>query len=150
MRKLARKKSFRENMMRNLATSLLLFEKVDTTNAKAKDLKKVIEKIITKAKKGNINNTRYVYSQLFDKNASKKLLEEIVPRYEKRKSGFVTLSRLGRRIGDNSNITRIELIEKKVFVDDKKIRLKEKQAIKKIKSDNIKSIIEKKDEKKSQ
>lgn len=134
MRKLSRKKSFRESMMRNLATSLLLYEKVDTTDAKAKDLKKVIERIIIKAKKGNLTNTRHVYGQLFDKNASKKLLEEIVPRYKKRNSGFVTLSRIGRRIGDNSNITRVELIEKKVFVDGKKVSIDSKIKIKKNKA----------------
>ena len=148
MRKLGRKKSFRESMMRNLATSLLLYEKVDTTDAKAKDLKKVIENIIIKAKKGNITNVRYIYSQLFDKNASKKLLEEIVPRYKKRNSGFVTLSRLGKRIGDNSNITRVELIEKKVFIDDKKISDNVKSKVKDNKTIKEKSVTEKKDEKK--
>lgn len=148
MRKLGRKKSFRENMMRNLATSLLLYEKVDTTDAKAKDLKKVIERIIIKAKKGNDNDKRFIYSQLFDKNASKKLLEEIVPRYEKRKSGFVILSRLGRRVGDNSSITRVELIEKKVFITDKKISTNAEKKIKNNQVKKEKSIIEKKDEKK--
>jgi large subunit ribosomal protein L17 len=148
MRKLGRKKSFRESMMRNLATSLLLYEKVDTTEAKAKDLKKVIENIIIKAKKGNLTNTRYIYSHLYDKNASKKLLEEIVPRYKERNSGFVTLSRLGKRIGDNSNITRVELIEKKVFVADKKISNKTESIVRSDKTVKEKSIIEKKDEKK--
>ena len=148
MRKLGRKKSYRESMMRNLATSLLLYEKIDTTDAKAKDLKKVIEKIIIKAKKGNISNKRYIYSQLFDKNASKKLLEEIVPRYKERNSGFVTLVRLGRRIGDNSAITRVELIDKKVFIDDKKIIAKNEKRAKIAVRPSIKKPITKKDEKK--
>ena len=119
MRKLGRKKSFRESMIRNLTTSLLLYEKVDTTSAKAKELRVSAEKIISKAKKGNLNDIRYIYSYLYDKNASRKLLEEIVPRYKKRNSGFVSLFRIGRRNGDDASITRVELIENKVFIDNK-------------------------------
>lgn len=138
MRKLGRKKSNRQSLIRNLVTSLLLYEKVDTTEAKAKELKREVELIIVKAKKNNLNSKRRIYGQLFDQNASKKLTAELVTRYSKRSSGFTTMSRIGTRLGDNSQKVRIELIDKKVFVNEKKTDQKENE-IKVVKDKNLKS-----------
>ena len=119
MRKLGRKKAHRESTLRNLATSLLLYEKIDTTEAKAKELKRQIELIIARAKRENPGLKRSIYSHLYDNNASKKLYTELIPRYKERSSGFVSMSRLQNRLGDNSSMIRVELVDKKVFVEKK-------------------------------
>lgn len=118
MRKLARKKSHRSSVLRNLVTSLILYEKVDTTEAKGKELKRFAEKIISRGKSGDISAKRKIYGTLFDKNASAKLFSELILRYKDKTSGYITICRTGNRLGDNAPTVRVELIDKKVFVDN--------------------------------
>lgn len=129
MRKLGRKKSNREHMIRNLATSLILFETIDTTLAKAKDVKTYTEKLISSCKKQEgLNAIRKANTVFFDKNATKKLIDELLPRYKDRQSGFITSFKIKNRTGDNSSMMRLELMDKKVFVDksdEKKVVAKE-------------------------
>lgn len=120
MRKLGRKSDDRNHLVRNLATSLLLFEKIETTEAKAKTVKGFVERVISRAKKGDLSATRYLYSVLFDRNAVKKVVNELVKRYEKRNSGFTKSLRLENRKGDNAPMIRLELMDKLVFVEDEK------------------------------
>lgn len=117
LRNFSRKKASREHMLRNLATSLVLYEKVDTTLAKVKELKPFIDKILAGAKKNDFNTIRSLNKVFFDKNAVKKIVEELVPRYEKRNSGFTRTFHLKNRVGDNSEMMRIELIDKIKFVE---------------------------------
>jgi len=120
MRKLGRKKSNREHMIRNLATSLILFETIDTTVAKAKDTKIFTEKLISACKKQEgLNAIRKANTIFFDKNAAKKVIDELIPRYANRQSGFITSFKIKNRAGDNSEMMRLELMDKKVFVDKK-------------------------------
>lgn len=116
IRILGRKKSNRLSLMRNLATSLFLYESIKTTEAKAKELRSVIDKMIIKAKPADLNATRYLTSRLFDKNAVKKVIREIVPRYKNRNSGFTKIIKLENRLGDRAPLVLIELVDKKVFV----------------------------------
>lgn len=116
MRKLGRKKSNREHTIRNLATSLVLYETIDTTMAKAKDVKSYLEKVIARNKDASLQSRRQAISALFDKNASKKIIEELAPRYENRSSGFIRSYKLKNRLGDNALMMRLELVDKKVFV----------------------------------
>lgn len=117
--KLGRKKAFRQIMLRNLATSLVLYESIETTEGKAKLVRSKIDTLLKKALKEGISSKRLIYSFLLDKNAAKKLFSELVPRYEKRTSGLVNIIRLGSRLGDNANIVRLELADKKKFVESK-------------------------------
>lgn len=105
-------------MLRNLATSLVLYEKVDTTEMKAKELKSYIDHLIASSKKGDLNAIRNMNKVFFDRNATKKMIEVIIPRYANRNSGFTRSYKLQNRLGDNSAMMRLELVDKKTFVPE--------------------------------
>lgn len=120
-RKLGRKKSNREHLIKNLATSLVLFEYIETTAAKAKEVKSYLEKIIARGKGSDLSTRRRVLATFFDKNAAVKLIDELAPRYESRDSGFIKSFHLKNRLGDNASMMRLELVDKKVFIDKKAV-----------------------------
>jgi large subunit ribosomal protein L17 len=97
-------------MMANLVASLIAAEGIVTTEAKAKALRPVAEKIITKAKKGGLHNHRNVVAFLRDREMASKLIDEIGPRYEDRQGGYTRIIKLGPRQGDNAPMARIELV----------------------------------------
>lgn len=97
-------------IMANLAASLFAAESIVTTEAKAKALRPVAEKLITKAKHGGLHNHRLVMSFLRDKDMAHKLFEEIGPRYEGRSGGYTRVLKLGTRHGDNADMAVIELV----------------------------------------
>lgn len=115
-----RKIAHRRSMLRNLTTSLVLYEKIDTTLQKAKETRSIFESIISDAKPADLKSYKKISSYLFDINASKKVRDELVPRYKDRDSGFVRLYHLPNRLGDNAQMVRLELIDRKVFVSEKK------------------------------
>src|ERR1700730_113239 len=97
-------------MMANLAASLIAAEAIVTTEAKAKALRPIAEKLITKAKKGGVHNHRLVVAYMRDKDMAHKLFEEIGPRYSDRPGGYTRILKLGPRHGDNAPMARIELL----------------------------------------
>ena len=97
-------------MMANLVASLIAAEAITTTEAKAKALRPVAEKIITKAKKGGLHNHRQVVSFLRDREMATKLFDEIGPRYQDRAGGYTRVIKIGPRHGDNAPMARIELV----------------------------------------
>ena len=97
-------------MMANLVASLIAAESLVTTEAKAKALRPIAEKVVTKAKKGGVHNQRQVVSFLRDKDMAHKLFEEIGPRYADRNGGYTRILKLGPRHGDNAPMARIELV----------------------------------------
>ncbi|MGH9247755.1 MAG: 50S ribosomal protein L17 [Acidimicrobiales bacterium] len=103
-------------MMANLAASLIAAEGIVTTEAKAKVLRPVAEKMITKAKKANddpdvrLHNLRQVQAFLGDREMTAKLFDEIGPRYADRNGGYTRILKLGPRQGDNAPMARIELV----------------------------------------
>jgi large subunit ribosomal protein L17 len=97
-------------MMANLAASLFAAEGIVTTEAKAKALRPVAEKLITKARKGGVHNQRQVVSFLRDPEMASKLFSEIGPRYADRPGGYTRILKLGTRQGDNAAMARIELV----------------------------------------
>ena len=97
-------------MMANLVASLIAAEGITTTEAKAKALRPVAEKMITKAKKGGLHNHRQVVAFLNDKEIAAKLFEEVGPRYAERNGGYTRVLKLGPRQGDNAPMARIELV----------------------------------------
>jgi len=111
MRALSRKKANRTSTMRNLATSLILYERIQTTTAKAKETKQVVEKLINAARPGNLTARRRLMAYLFDENATKKVLEDILPRYKNIPFGFIKTYKLGRRLGDGAEMMVLELVK---------------------------------------
>lgn len=105
-----RPKNQRRSLLNSLAGSIFLKERITTTEAKAKELKRFAEKCITKAKKGDLSSRRSLSRYLPDKIV-KKLIEEIAPRYKTRDGGYTRIIRLGQRKTDGAKITIIELVK---------------------------------------
>jgi len=105
-----RKKEPREMMMKNLASSVLIYEKVTTTEAKAKAVKILVEKAITISKKGDLTSRRKLIELLPQKMAVKKCMEVLGGRYKDRKGGYTRVVKLNPRQGDNAKIAIIELV----------------------------------------
>ncbi len=102
--------SHQKPMMGNLVASLIAAEAIVTTEAKAKALRPVAEKMITKAKKGGLHNHRQVVAFIRDTEMAAKLFDEIGPRYADRPGGYTRILKLGPRHGDNAPMARIELV----------------------------------------
>ena len=113
MRKFGRKKQNREMMLRNLATSLIIFEHVKTTEAKAKETKTLIDTIINIGKKNTLESHRRLIGLLTHKNAVKKIKQDLITRYNDRQSGYVKSYHLAPRLGDGSKMMLLQLIAKK-------------------------------------
>ena len=99
-----------KSMMANLVASLILTEGIMTTEAKAKALRPIVEKMITKARKGGLHNHRQVVSFIRDREVAAKLFDEIGPRYIDRHGGYTRILKVGPRTGDNAPMARIELV----------------------------------------
>ena len=97
-------------MMGNLVASMIAAESIVTTEAKAKALRPVLEKCITKAKRGGVHQQRQVVAFIRDKDMASKLFAEIGPRYAERPGGYTRILKLGNRQGDNAPMARIELV----------------------------------------
>jgi len=107
---LDREKSPRELMLRNLASSLIIYEKVKTTKAKAQAVKPVVEKMITSAKAGDLTARRGLIKVLLQKNAIKKAMDVLVDRYRDRQGGYTRIVKLNNRSGDGAQVVQIELV----------------------------------------
>lgn len=107
---LDRKKGPREALLRNLATSVILYEKVTTTKAKAKAVRPKVERLITIGKKGDIAARREIGKTLYGENAVKKVIEVLAPKYKTRNGGYLRVTALGARQGDGAEIVQIELV----------------------------------------
>ena len=109
-RKLSRKRNQRKALLRILARALFLREKIKTTEAKAKELRSFAEKMVTRAKKGDLNSLR-ILAKYFSKDLVKKLIVEIGPRYKERKGGYTRIIKLGPRRPDDAKMAIIELVK---------------------------------------
>ena len=97
-------------MMANLVSSLIAAESIETTEAKAKAMRPVAEKMITKAKKGGLHNHRQIIAYLDDREIADKLMEDVGPRYVDRPGGYTRILKVSPRTGDNAPMARIELV----------------------------------------
>lgn len=97
-------------LMANLVSSLVAAEAIVTTEAKAKALRPIAEKIITKARKGGLHNHRQILAYLGDQEIAAKLMDDVGPRYASRPGGYTRVLKLGPRHGDNAPMARIELV----------------------------------------
>lgn len=109
-RKLGRPSAHRKSMLRNLVTDLFREERISTTNMRAKEAKRVAEKMITLAKRGDLAARRQVLSYVYDESVVTKLFEEIAPRYAERNGGYTRILKLGPRRGDNAEVVFLELV----------------------------------------
>ncbi len=117
VKKLSRTKPHREAMLRNMATSLIQHRAIETTEAKAKELRRVVDRIVSTAKKDTLSARRQVAKTIQNKEAFKKLFNEIVPQFDKRDSGFTRILKVGLRRGDSAAISRVELLIEKPKAD---------------------------------
>lgn len=113
-RRLGRTTSHREAMFRNLVTSFLSHEKITTTDAKAKEIRSVAEKMITLGKRGDLHSLRQAASYIREKSIVTKLFSTIAPRYKDRPGGYTRIVKLGIRQGDAAPISLIELVEEEM------------------------------------
>lgn len=113
-RRLGRTTSHREAMFRNMVTSLLNHEKITTTDAKAKEIRSVAEKMITLGKRGDLHSMRLAAAYIREKSVVTKLFTTIAPRYKERLGGYTRIIKLGIRQGDTAPISLIELVEEEM------------------------------------
>lgn len=111
-RKLNRNSSHRKAMFRNMAASLVEHESIKTTVPKAKELRRVIEPMVTNAKQDNVAKRRQAFDRLRDKAAVGKLFTEIGPRFANRPGGYTRILKCGMRPGDNAPMAIIEFVER--------------------------------------
>ena len=116
-RKLGRTSSHRKAMFRNMAASLLLHETIKTTLPKAKELRRVVEPLITLAKKDDISNRRLAFSRLRDKVIVGKLFNDLGPHFKGRPGGYLRILKIGQRSGDSAPMAIVQLIDRQ-FSDD--------------------------------
>src|SRR5690349_5032023 len=111
-RQLSRNSSHRAALMRNMASALLRYETIRTTLPKAKELRRVVEPLITLAKIDSVANRRLAFARLRDKVAVGKLFVELGPRYRERKGGYTRILKCGFRVGDNAPMAYVELVDR--------------------------------------
>lgn len=112
MRKLNRTTSHRLAMFRNMSNSLLLHERIKTTLPKAKELRRIVEPLITLGKEPTLANKRLAFNRLRDRDMVVKLFGELGPRYKARSGGYTRILKFGFRVGDNAPMAIMELVDR--------------------------------------
>ena len=112
LRKLNRTSEHRAAMLRNMCVSLLQHEAIKTTVPKAKELRRVVEPLITLAKVSSVANRRLAFNRLRDRDMVTKLFNELGPRYNARPGGYTRILKMGFRIGDNAPMAFVELVDR--------------------------------------
>ena len=131
-RKLNRTSEHRKALFQNMLNSLIKYEQITTTLPKAKELKPLIDKVITIGKKNNLSNKKRLFSKLQDKSSVVKVFEVLSSRYEKRQGGYSRVLKAGFRYGDDAPMAIIELVDRNVEAKKidkpKKVETKDKEA----------------------
>ena len=110
-RSLSRDTGHRKALFRNLVTELLAYEKIKTTEAKAKEIRGIAEKMITLGKNGGLDARRRLLAFINDKKVVDKVFGDLAQRYAERPGGYTRITRLGRRLGDRASMVQLELVE---------------------------------------
>tara|TARA_B100000686_G_scaffold313153_1_gene358254 strand:- start:12 stop:386 length:375 start_codon:yes stop_codon:yes gene_type:complete len=113
-KKLGRRTDHREAMVNNLVSELFKRERITTTEAKAREVRGAAEKMITKGRRGSLNDRRLVAAKLSDDSVVKKLFNEIGPRFANREGGYTRLLKLMQRKGDSASMALLEIVEEEV------------------------------------
>ena len=109
---LSRKSSQRKALMRSMVTSLLKYERIETTKAKALEVRKMAEKLITRSKVDSVHNRRVAARYIYDEAVVNKLFKEIGPLFAERNGGYTRILKTGNRLGDAAEMVILELVEK--------------------------------------
>ncbi len=112
LRKLNRTSEHRLAMLRNMMNSLIAHEAIKTTLPKAKELRRVVEPMITLAKEATLSNRRLAFDRLRDRDSVTKLFEQLGPRYKARPGGYTRILKMGFRVGDNAPMALVELVDR--------------------------------------
>ena len=112
LRKLNRTSEHRQAMLRNMCVSLLQHEAIKTTLPKAKELRRVVEPLITLAKEPTVANRRLAFARLRDRDIVSKLFNELGPRFKARPGGYTRILKMGFRVGDNAPMAFVELVDR--------------------------------------
>jgi large subunit ribosomal protein L17 len=111
--RLGRRSAHRKALLKALAKSLFTYERVETTLAKAKEAKRLAEKLITRARTDSVHNRRIASRSITDQRIINKLFTDIAPRYTQRPGGYTRILKLGKRFGDASEMAILELLDRK-------------------------------------
>ena len=109
-RKLGRNTGHRKAMLRNLVTSLFRDDRIETTEARAKEVKKIAEKLITIAKRGDLSARRRCFEYIYEEDVVRKLFNDIAPRHSERQGGYTRIIKTGFRRGDAAQMAVLELL----------------------------------------
>lgn len=118
--KLGRTSAHRKALFRNLVTSLMLYEKIETTLAKAKELRRIADRMVTLGKRGTLSTRRRAAEYIKDKDVLKKIFDVIAKRYAERRGGYTRIYRVGFRKGDAAKLAVIELVDRDVSAEPKR------------------------------
>jgi large subunit ribosomal protein L17 len=110
-RKLARSSGYRRALHRNLVTDLLDYEKITTTEAKARQVRGLAEKMVTLGKEGSLHSRRQALAFIFSKKVTDKVFDELATRYAERSGGYTRMTKLGPRQGDGAEMVQLELVK---------------------------------------
>jgi large subunit ribosomal protein L17 len=110
-RKLARSSGYRKALHRNLVTDLLDHEKITTTEAKARQVRGLAEKMVTLGKEGSLHSRRQALAFIFSKKVTDKVFDELATRYAERSGGYTRITKLGPRQGDGAKMVQLELVK---------------------------------------
>lgn len=124
--KFGRDKSARKALFKNLISSLILHGRIETTEAKAKAVKRLVDKLMTRSRERTLQARRIIFAFLQDKKIVNKLVDEITPKFASRSSGFTRILRLGKRAGDQTMMVKMEFVEGKEIEEKKQIKTESK------------------------
>jgi large subunit ribosomal protein L17 len=110
-RKLARSSGYRRALHRNLVTDLLNYEKITTTEAKARQIRGLAEKMVTLGKEGSLHSRRQALMFIFSKDVTDKVFDELATRYAERSGGYTRITKMGPRQGDGAVMVQLELVK---------------------------------------
>jgi large subunit ribosomal protein L17 len=127
---LERRSAHRKALIRNMATSLFRFERVTTTKTKALAVRRVAERLITRAKVDSVHNRRLVSARLYDEGIVAKLFMDIGPRMKDRPGGYTRILKLGERYGDAAEMVILELVDYKLTIEDVESKKEKKAQVK--------------------
>jgi large subunit ribosomal protein L17 len=120
LNELGRKTAHRKALLRNLANALIKRKRIKTTKAKAKELRRFVEPLVTRAKENTLHNRRIVYSRIRNKEALVKLFEDIAPKHLERPGGYTRIYLLGQRKSDGAEMSLIEFVGEEFIIKQKK------------------------------
>jgi large subunit ribosomal protein L17 len=141
-RKLGRTSSHKEAMLRNMVTSVIKHERIRTTDSKAKELRKLADKMITLGKRGNLHARRQALAVIRDKSLVSKLFGELTERYHNRTGGYTRITKTGYRFGDNAPVSILEFIPEEKKKEKAKPKAKGKTKVKAKEKEEEKSALE--------